>query len=286
LSKTLGRFRILDKAEQQKLRDANKVTKRDLREAGKGVSSKISMAAPLQRSLISLPSELLELVCSFLNARDIANVGALCRQLRTRLREGRVWKALAERFTLRLRLPVCTALVQYAKKHNLERKHYKIIIGIAAELQRSVSELREASQKYGEARRDEETKYRTHKLLGVNQTGRGFNLWLKNIMKVSMQEKLMDAKVDQLLHHREELHLEETLPNSQLDDTRLGDFFLGSSDSEESVFVSTQIMKYVGWLRRTVQPTDSEVEMGLRLKSPSILESIRHIIEAEEPEQD
>ena len=26
----------------------------------------------------------------------------------------------------------------------------------------------------------------------------------------------MDAKVDQLLHHREELHLEETLPNSQV----------------------------------------------------------------------
>ena len=92
----------------------------------------------------------------------------------------------------------------------------------------------------------------------------------------------MDAKVDQLLHHRGELHLEETLPNSQvslenvvstvhtliitsflskLDDTRLGDFFLGSSDSEESVFVSTQIMKYVGWLRRTVQPTDSEVKV-------------------------
>ena len=31
-----------------------------------------------------------------------------------------------------------------------------------------------------------------------------------------MQEKLMDAKVDQLLHHRGELHLEETLPNSQV----------------------------------------------------------------------
>ena len=31
-----------------------------------------------------------------------------------------------------------------------------------------------------------------------------------------MQEKLMDAKVDQLHHHREELHLEETLPNSQV----------------------------------------------------------------------
>ena len=69
LSKTLGRFRILDKAEQQKLRDANKVTKRDLREAGRGVYSKIGMAAPLQRSLTSLPTELLELVCSFLNAR-------------------------------------------------------------------------------------------------------------------------------------------------------------------------------------------------------------------------
>ena len=145
--------------------------------------------------------------------RDITRVEAVCRHLRARLREGRVWKAHAERFTLRygpkisvpitkfnqifpsypttelsrLRLPVCAALVHYAKKHNLEGRHYKIIIGIAAELQRSVAELREACQKYGEARRDEETKYRTHKLLGVNQTGRGFNLWLKNIMKVSIQ---------------------------------------------------------------------------------------------------
>ena len=116
--------------------------------------------------------------------RDIAKVGALCRQLRTRLREGRVWKAHAERLSLRyglkisvsitkfnqifpsypttelsrLRLPVCAALVHYAKKHNLEGRHYKIIIGIAAELQRSVVELREACQKYAEARRDEETR--------------------------------------------------------------------------------------------------------------------------------
>jgi len=245
------------------------------------------MTPPLRHSITSLPTELLELVCSFLNARDITKVEAVCRHLRARLREGRVWKAHAERFTLRLRLPVCAALVHYAKKHNLEGRHYKIIIGVAAELQRSVVELREACQKYGEARRDEETKYRTHKVLGINQTGRGFNLWLKKMMKVSIQEKIMEAKVDQLLHHREELCLEEISPNnSQLDDSRLGNFFLESSDSEESVFVTTQIMKYAGWLRRTVQPTDSEVEMGLRFKSPMILESIRHIIEAEEQEQD
>ena len=42
--------------------------------------------------------------------RDIANVGALCRQLRTRLREGRVWKALAERFTLRCCLKICDVI--------------------------------------------------------------------------------------------------------------------------------------------------------------------------------
>ena len=84
----------------------------------------------------------------------------------------------------------------------------------------------------------------------------------------------------------------------QLDDDRLGEFFLESPGCEESSFVKNQIMKYVGWLRRTAQPTDSEVnmeffmlplintilqvEMGLRLKSPSILESIRNIIETEE----
>jgi len=223
------------------------------------------------------------LVCSFLNAREIAKVEAVCSQLRARLGEGRVWKALAERLTLRLKLPPGQSLVKYAKKHNLEGRHYKVIIGITAELQRSVVELREVCLQYGEARRDEEAKYRTHKLLGVNQTGLGFNLWLKKMMKVSIQEKLMEAKVEQLLHHRDELAMEENLPDSsQLDDDRLGEFFLESPGCEESGFVKNQIMKYVGWLRRTAQPTDSEVEMGLRLKSPSILESIRNIIETEE----
>jgi hypothetical protein len=187
---------VLDKAEELKLRTAERAAGKKIRRLERGGHSSAtlkeldrthSMTPPLRHSITSLPTELLELVCSFLNARDITKVEAVCRHLRARLREGRVWKAHAERFTLRLRSPVCAALVHYAKKHNLEGRQYKTSTGIAAERQRSVVEGREACQKYGEARRDEETKYRTHKLLGVNQTGRGFNMWLKNIMKVSIQ---------------------------------------------------------------------------------------------------
>ena len=92
----------------------------------------------------------------------------------------------------------------------------------------------------------------------------------------------MEAKVEQLLYYREELALEENLHNIsqvfptmyeyvvlinythvhfQLDDNRLGAFFMESPGSEDSSFVKNQIMKYVGWLRRNVQPTDSEVNM-------------------------
>merc|ERR1712192_121141 len=87
--------------------------------------------------------------------------------------------------------------------------------------------------------------------------------WLKKMMKVSIQEKLMEAKVEQLLHYREELALEENLPgnSSQLDENRLGALLLESPSCEKSSFVKNQIMKYVGWLRRTVQPSDSEVNM-------------------------
>ena len=71
--------------------------------------------------------------------------------------------------------------MQYAKRHNLRSKHYKVIIGITGELQRAVGVTREACQKYSEARRNEEAKYRTHKQLGINQTGRGFKLWLETL---------------------------------------------------------------------------------------------------------
>ena len=86
-----------------------------------------------------------------------------------------------------MKLPLGKALLHYAKENNLETRHYKIVIGVNAELQRAVLELREAGRKYNEARRDEEAKYRTQKLLGINQTGRGFNIWLKKMMKVSIQ---------------------------------------------------------------------------------------------------
>ena len=84
-----------------------------------------------------------------------------------------------------MKLPLGEALLHYAKENNLETRHYKIVIGVNAELQRAVLELREASRKYNEARRDEEANYRTSKLLGIYQTGR--NTWLKKMMKVSIQ---------------------------------------------------------------------------------------------------
>ena len=84
-----------------------------------------------------------------------------------------------------MKLPLGNALLHYAKENNLETQHYKIVIGVNAELQRAVLQLREAGRKYNEARRDEEANYRTQKLIGIYQTGR--NTWLKKMMKVSIQ---------------------------------------------------------------------------------------------------
>ena len=84
-----------------------------------------------------------------------------------------------------MKLPLGKALLHYAKENNLETRHYKIVIGVNAELQRAVLELKEAGRKYNEARRDEEANYRTQKLIGIYQTGR--NTWLKKMMKVSIQ---------------------------------------------------------------------------------------------------
>ena len=84
-----------------------------------------------------------------------------------------------------MKLPLGEALLHYAKENNLETRHYKFVIGVNAELQRAVLQLREAGRKYNEARRDEEANYRTQKLIGVYQTGR--NNWLKKMMKVSIQ---------------------------------------------------------------------------------------------------
>jgi len=240
------------------------------------------MAEVVSYSFASIPAELLELVCSFLNARDIAQLEAVSKNLRCRLNDGKVWQALATRVAHRLKLPLGNALLHYAKENNLETQHYKIVIGVNAELQRALLELREASRKYNEARRDEEANYRTQKLIGIYQTGR--NSWLKKMMKVSIQEKLMQAKIDQLLHHREELCFDEVPPENptQVKDERLRSFFLERCSSSKSEYVKNSIMDYSGWLRKRIHPTDSEVELGLRLKSQSILESIRHIIEENE----
>ena len=44
--------------------------------------------------------------------RDITRVEAVCRHLRARLREGRVWKAHAERFTLRYGLKISVSITK------------------------------------------------------------------------------------------------------------------------------------------------------------------------------
>ena len=87
----------------------------------------------------------------------------------------------------------------------------------------------------------------------------------------------MQAKMDQLLHHREELCFDEVSPDNsaevrllpswldfsfffpQVEKKRLGSFFLERSSSLKSEYVTNSIMDYSGWLRKRIHPTDSEV---------------------------
>ena len=46
-----------------------------------------------------------------------------------------------------------------------------------------------------------------------------------------------------------------------MEDDTLATFFLDRSGSAESVFVTSQIMKYDDWLKRKLQPKDSEVNI-------------------------
>ena len=143
-------WKILDKAEELKLRTAERAAGKKIRRPERGGHSSAtlkeldrthSMTPLLRHSITSLPTELLELVCSFLNARwahqpsccqlflnqkywqyfivsvirDITKVEAVCRHLRARLREGRVWKAHAERFTLRYGLKISVSITKYTR---------------------------------------------------------------------------------------------------------------------------------------------------------------------------
>ena len=89
----------------------------------------------------------------------------------------------------------------------------------------------------------------------------------------------MQAKMDQLLHHWEELCFDEVSPDNsaevrmlpswldfafffpQVEKERLGSFFLEHSSSLKSEYVKNCIMNYAGWLRKRIHPTDSEVKI-------------------------
>ena len=55
--------------------------------------------------------------------RDIAKVESVCRHLRARLGEGRVWKALAERLTLRCCFIICDIITKFDQLFFLSSYH-------------------------------------------------------------------------------------------------------------------------------------------------------------------
>ena len=127
----------------------------------------------------------------------------------------------------------------------------------------------------------------------------------------------MQAKMDQLLHHREELCFDEVSPENptqvgMLQYWHLGYSFFPGSGRQIRFFLSGTLFKFKArireklyyelcwlvkrkdssnrfrgkYLKQVINKTDDffscQVELGLRLKSQSILESIRHIIEEDE----
>lgn len=237
-----------------------------------------SMDAPV--SLVKLPTEILEAVCSFLNIFHICNMELVSVGLRERLHSTRVWRREAERLAARFQHPLANGLLECARRRELgDRRHFKVMIGVMAQTKRFAADLERAAKQYrGQGSRELE-KFRQQQHLAINQTGRGFNMWLKRVVKLYIQEELMVAKVAQVMHYREEISLEEG-PWQQVPEERLGDFLPECESAVlEGRHVNDRIRDYVIWVRGVLQPTDQEVQLALQVKSHVILDRIRDLME-------
>jgi len=242
-------------------------------------------------TLAELPVEILEHVCSFMAIVDVAKLEKVSLRLRSVIGQTRAWRHKAEKVSARFEYPLGRALLKYVKASGLSdsSRHYKVIIGVLAQTKRYISDLEKAGEVYKEGGKKELDKYRMQRDLGINQTGRGFNIWMKKVVKFYIQEELMKAKVVQISHHQEELRLDggpnevlkESLPSFFPDNPE--DKTEGSVD-KDCYYVQDRIKEYLDWVQGVIHPTDKEVQDALVKKSHEILDRIREAMEIPEDE--
>merc|ERR1719427_34113 len=89
-----------------------------------------------------------------------------------------------------------------------------------------VSDLERAAQQYKTDGEQEMKKYQNQD--HTNQTGRQFNMWLRRMVKLFIQEELMRAKIQQVLGYNENLVFkkdDEPQTINKIQDERIREFF-------------------------------------------------------------
>ena len=174
----------------------------------------------------------------------------------------KVWKRVAERFGRKFNYPLVRALLNHMKENDItDVKYYKIVIGITAHSKKFVGDLETAANQYKSDGELEMEKYQEERNR-AHLTSRKFNLWLRRMVKLFIQEDLMRAKVKQILTFNTELILtdeDEILEEQVVDKEKIVDFF-----EDESPDVVLHIKRFEDWIRRLYTPTDDEVRQLAR----------------------
>jgi len=229
-----------------------------------------------QISLLGLPSEIIEHICSYLSLFDVAKLEQTNKKMLQTIQGVRVWKRVAERFGRKFNYPLVRALLKHMKENDItDVKYYKIVIGITAHSKKIVGDLERAANQYKSDGEQEMEKYQEERNR-AHLTSKQFNLWLRRMVKLFIQEDLMRAKVKQILTFNTELILtdeDEILEEQVVDKEKIVDFF-----EDESPDVVLHIKRFEDWIRRLYRPTDDEVRQCAQTRSPHFLDTIRQIL--------
>lgn len=228
-----------------------------------------------KKGFLDVPCEIIEQICSYLALFDIARLEQSNKRLRSTIQETRVWRLVAARLHKKFNYPLIGNMLTYMKKTNIvEGKYFKIIIGMMAHTKKIVGDLEKAAKQYKTDGELEMEKYQNQDQ--ANQTGRQFNLWLRRMVKLFIQEELMRAKMHQILSYNETLVIkkdDDLETENKISETRISELF-----QEEDPDVIAHITHYEDWIRSVYKPTDAEVMYCAQTKSHHFLDTIRHIL--------
>jgi len=194
-----------------------------------------------KKGFLDVPCEIIEQICSYLPLFDIARLEQTNKKLRSSIQETRVWRLIAERFSKKYPYPLTRDMLEYMKKNNIvEGKYFKIVIGMTAHTKKIVGDLERAAKQYKTDGELEMEKYQNQDQ--ANQTDRQFNLWLRRMVKLFIQEELMRSKMQQILNYNETLVIkkeDDVETENKISEVRIKELF-----AEEDPEVVANIRQY------------------------------------------